>query len=579
MPIKILPNEVISLIAAGEVIESPASVLKELIENSLDAGAKNIEIELLKAGKELIRVKDDGCGMNKEDLKLSVFPHSTSKISSSEDLYSLSSYGFRGEALYSAYSVSKLKIQTFDGNGDSGFALEGSGSDPNSASIKPAPPVKGTVIEIRDLFFNTPARKKFLKSENSIKASSIRVVEEFILSKPEISFSLKIDSSQIFSYKPSRDNFSSVKQVLMPKTAQKMIPLIAQSQGFSLTGWTLDPSALISSRSSQYCFVNGRAVDSNIVRQAVYKAYEYVRNGKHPAFVLFLKGPGSEIDVNVHPQKKEIKFKDDKAIFELVNSAISKTIFADQTPVKVLNDYIPANKIEEIARDPFPFKDTESQSLPQYAQEDFLEHIYSGEKGPQWYKPPITFIGQIFESLLLFQTSESLLIMDQHAAVERILFEKYLADFEKDSIQVQDLLIPAAIEMPASRVESLMLWKDWLSKAGFDINRTGPNLITAYSSPSIFYFTPEALKDFFLYLSEILGDPDKAPEDVKRNSIATLACKKSIKAREKVDSKSAMKIIEDLKNCKDSLHCPHGRPTIIELALDDMVRKFGRSSI
>lgn len=579
MPVRILPVEVVSLIAAGEVIESPASVLKELIENSLDAGAKNIDIELLKAGKELIRVKDDGCGMSKEDLRLSVFPHSTSKISASEDLYSLSSYGFRGEALYSAYSVSKLKIQTFDGNGDSGFVLEGSGSDPTKATIKPAPPVNGTIVEIRDLFFNTPARKKFLKSENSIKAAAIRVVEEFILSRPEVSFSLKIDSSQIFSYKPSRDSFSAVKQILMPKTAEKMIALSAQSQSFSISGWTLDPCALISSRSSQYCFVNNRAVDSNIMRQAVYKAYEHIRNGKHPAFVLFLKGPGSEIDVNVHPQKKEVKFKDEKAIFELVNSAVYKTIFSGQTPVKVFNDYVPKEKAEQPLRDPFPFKDAESQSLPQYAQEDFLEHIYSGEKEPQWYKPPIIFIGQIFESLLLFQTSESLLIIDQHAAVERILFERYMSDFEKDSIQVQDLLIPASIEMPASRAESLMLWKEWLSKAGFEINRSGPNLITAYSSPSIFYFTPEALKDFFLYLSEILGDPDRAPEDVKRNSIATLACKKSIKAREKVDAKSAMKIIEDLKNCKDSLHCPHGRPTIIEITLDDMVRKFGRSSI
>lgn len=582
MPVKILPEEIVSLIAAGEVIESPASVLKELIENSVDAGALNVDVELKKAGRELIRVKDDGCGMSREDLELSVYPHATSKIQSYEDLHSLSTYGFRGEALYSAFSVSRIKIQTFNGNGLSGFSLEGEGTDHSKTNIKPAPPVKGTIVEVRDLFYNTPARKKFLKSDNSLKAAAIRVVEEFILSRPEISFSLKIDSTPVFSVKSSADGAAgALKQVFMPKTAQKMIRLEGSSGSLKLYGWVLDPSALISSRSSQYYFVNSRAIESNIMRQAVYRAYEHVRNGKHPALALFIEGPGQDIDVNVHPQKKEVKFRDEKSVYELVYSLVSSAIMSKQTaPRFYTQDSAPMPEaVNESISKPADSTPARPPSLSQYAQQDFLEHIYSDQQNPNWYKPPINFVGQVFESLLIFQTSDSLLIMDQHAAVERILFERYLSDFEKNSIQVQDLLIPADIELPVSQAENLMRWKDWLSKAGFEINRSGPGMIKAYSSPAVFYFTPQALKDFFLYLSEVLGNPQKAPEDLKRNSIATLACKKSIKAREKVDSVSALKIVEELKSCKDSLHCPHGRPTIIELTLDDMVRKFGRSSI
>ncbi|NLI10642.1 MAG: DNA mismatch repair endonuclease MutL [Elusimicrobia bacterium] len=581
MPIKILPENIVSLIAAGEVIESPASVLKELIENSIDAKAKSIDIEIKKAGKELIRVKDDGCGMSKEDLKLCVYPHSTSKIDSYDDLNSLNTYGFRGEALYSAYSVSKIKIQTYDGKSEHGFSLEGEGGDPQKAQIKPAPPSKGTIIEIRDLFFNTPARKKFLKSDNSLKAALIRVVEEFILSKPDISFSLKIDSSPIFEHKSS-DLKNSVKTVFMPKTAEKMIDISSEDKEWRLYGKISDPSNLISSRTSQYYFVNGRAVECDIMRKAVYKAYEHIRNGRHPALALFLEGPAQDIDVNVHPQKKQVKFKDENFIYSFVLSSIYKSAMEKQTPASFSssanNQDSPSNFPAE-NQNSFFQKETNPQSLSQYAQEDFLNHIYKAEAKSGWYKKPLIYIGQIFDSLLIFQTPESVLIADQHAAVERILFEKYLEEFRKESIKIQDLLIPAVIELTASGAEKLMLWKDWLLKAGFEINRTGPNIITAYSSPSIFYFTPEALKDFFVYLSEVLGDPAKAPEELKRNSIATLACKKSIKAREKIDPASAVKILEELNACEDSLHCPHGRPTLIEISLKELTARFERTSL
>ncbi len=580
MPVQILPKEIVSLIAAGEVIESPASVLKELVENSIDAGAKSIDIEIKKAGRELIRVKDDGEGMDEQDLRLCVYPHSTSKIRAYEDLNSISSYGFRGEALYSVFSVSKIKIQTYNGKGNSGFALYGEGKDPSTAQIKPSPPVKGTIVEIKELFFNTPARKKFLKSDNSLRAAVIRTVEEFILARPDISFSLKIDSSPIFSIKGSGDLNESVRAVFMPAAAERMIDVKAFEKGWELTAKVSDPSSLIASRNSQYYFINGRAVECKTAQKAVYKAYEHIRNGKHPALAVFLKGPAEEIDVNVHPQKKEVKFKDENFIYSFVYSSIYSRIMQNQTPPKLEQPKEAINRdFEGNTAQSIPDKEQPPEALPQYAQEDFLAHIYQPAGNKSWNRKPVVYIGQIFDSLLIFQNPQAMLIVDQHAAAERILFEKYLEEFRRESVKIQDLLIPAVIEMSASKAENLMLWKDWLLKAGFEINRSGPNTVTAYSAPSVFYFTPQALKDFFLYLSEILGDPSKAPEELKRNSIATLACKKSIKAREKVDSVSALKMLEELSGCQDPLHCPHGRPTLIEFPLEELTRRFQRSSI
>lgn len=580
MPVRILPKEIVSLISAGEVVESPASVVKELIENSIDAGAKTVDIEIKKAGKELIRVKDDGKGMDQQDLRLCVYRHCTSKIGKYEDLNSISTYGFRGEALYSIFSISKVKIQTYNGEGNHGFALYGEGNDPSTSQIKPAPPVKGTIVEIKDLFFNTPARKKFLKSDNSLRAAIIRTTEEFILARPDISFSLKIDGSPIFSIKGTDDLDESVKAVFMPATAKKMINLKAFENGWQLSAKISDPSSLISSRNSQYYFVNGRAVDCKIAQKAVYKAYEHIRNGRHPALAIFLKGPAQEIDVNVHPQKKEVKFKDENFIYSFIYSSICTQIMQRQTPVKFEREIRRNYNLNRLSDAPYTLnKESTHEAPPQYAQEDFLAHTYQPQGNKSLSRKPIVYVGQIFDSLLIFYNPQAMLIVDQHAAAERILFEKYLEEFKRESVKTQDLLIPAVIEMSASKAENLMLWKDWLLKAGFEINRCGPNTVKAYSAPSIFYFTPQALADFFLYLSEILGDPSNAPEELKRNSIATLACKKSIKAREKIDSVSALKILEDLSLCHDPLHCPHGRPTLIEFPLEELTRRFQRSSI
>jgi len=584
MPVKVPPPEIVSLIAAGEVIESPASVLKELLENALDAGADSINIDVKKAGKELIRINDNGSGMSEEDLQMSVLRHATSKITSYEDLHRLSSYGFRGEALYSVFAVSRLKISSWNGKSGAGTILTGEGGDLSGLKLSPAPPVKGSTVEICDLFFNTPVRMKFLKKDASLKASLIRVVEDFALARPQTSFAFKLDGREIFNFPGGRDAGAvldfRVRKILAGKTSEKLIKLSSERDGIKFSALISDPVNLIASRTSQYTFVNGRSVENRILQQAVYKAYEHLRNGRHPAWIIFLETPGDRVDVNIHPQKREIKFSDENFVFEFVHRTVSEGLLKKQSPPSLsAGNTAPSSATQGAAVPDLDFVSEKSNNLSTYNQEDFLDHVYKNEDAPLWHNPPITFVGQLFDSLLLFQTRKSLLLVDQHAAVERIMFEKYAEDFNKNMIQVQALLLPVSVEMSPAQAENILRWKDWLKKAGFEINRSGPGAVTVYSTPSVFYFTPDALSDFLSYLSEILGNPDKVPEELKRDSIATLACKKSIKARDKITKDSALKIIEDLKDCADSLHCPHGRPTILELTLDELVRKFGRTSI
>jgi len=582
MPIEILPPEIVSLIAAGEVIESPASVLKELIENSIDAGATAIKIDIKKAGKKTIKVIDNGCGMSEKDLRMSILPHATSKIKSYNDIFNIYSYGFRGEALYSIFSVSKIKINTWDTFSQTGFSLSGGGGNISEVNILPAPPIKGTTIEVSDLFFNTPARLKFLKNDNSLRASIIRVVEDFILSHPQISFILTIDDREIFNILTGKD-FKTIKErvkkILSAKTSEKMIEFNAEKGYIRIKGLISNPDNLIATRQNQYTFVNKRSIENKIIQQAIYKAYEHIRNGKHPAWIFFIDIPPDKLDINVHPQKKEIKFSEEKVVYEAIYEIISNSLSGKQLPVSIPVNY--ENDKKEVL-DFISEKDIEKEkdkNLYSYSSPDLIEQILEEKDSPLWYNPPIIFIGQIFNSILLFQTRTSLLIVDQHAAVERIMFEKYIQEFKQNSIQIQTLLLPVLIEMSASSAENIIKWKDWLKKAGFEINRNSPTSIMVYSTPSIFYFTQEGLRDFFSYLSEIFGNPQTLSEELKRDSIATLACKKSIKAGDKITKESALLIIEDLKKCKDSLHCPHGRPTIIEITLDELIRKFGRTSI
>ena len=582
--IKVLPEEVVSKIAAGEVIERPASVLKELIENSLDAGASKIEIEIKKAGRGLIRVHDDGRGMDREDLRLALGRHATSKLNVFEDIYSLATFGFRGEALYSVFAVSRLKMASHRAGAESGFAIEGEGG--RVIAELPAPPVKGTTIEAADLFFNTPARAKFMKSDASERAQLIKTVEEAALANLGVSFRLVIDGAEILSLPALPgglwENLKNRAAVIFGKsTYGGMARVEGKAPGMAVYGFSSRPDALCATRVNQHFFVNRRPVGSALLRQALYRGYGHMLTGRHPACALFVELDPGSFDANIHPQKRDVKFSSENEIFKTISNAIYEELLSKQTAA--VNMAAPAGEVKfgapdvpayrEAAAAPAPAAETGSLfGTPAQAPAQDVS------AAPDWRDHSLVYLGQLAKSYLLFESAAGLLVVDQHAAQERVLFEKYLDEFSKGAIKVQPLLVPLEAELSRSQMETVLKWRDWLNTAGFEIDQRGPAVALLRAAPALFYFTQPAFAEFLGYLSEVLGEPEKAAEDLKRNIIVTMACKKSIKAHDFVKPQESMRLMEDLKKTRDSYHCPHGRPTLFYLSGSDIARRFQRGS-
>ena len=581
--IKVLPEDVVSKIAAGEVIERPASVLKELIENSLDAGASKIEMEIKKAGRGLIRVHDDGRGMDREDLRLALGRHATSKLSAFDDIYSLATFGFRGEALYSVFAVSRLKLSSCRAGAASGFALEGEGG--HVTAELPAPPVKGTTIEAADLFFNTPARAKFMKSDNSERAQLIKTVEEAALANLGTAFRLVIDGAELLSLPvlPGGlwENLKHRAASIFGRSVYSgLVRVEGKTAGMAVYGFVSRADALAATRINQHFFVNRRPVGSALLRQALYRGYGHMLTGRHPACALFIELDPGAFDANIHPQKRDVKFSSENEIFKTICNTISEELLKKQTAAVDLAASAAENK--------FSITDVpayrESSAVPPAAAEapglfDLTSAAPEQAAVPaDWRGQDLNYIGQLAKSYLLFECQSGLLVVDQHAAQERVLFEKYLEEFSKGGIKVQPLLVPLEAELSRSQMETVLKWRDWMKTAGFEIDQRGTTEALLRAAPALFYFTQPAFAEFLGYLSEVLGEPQKAAEDIKRNVIATMACKKSIKAHDFVKPQEALRLMEDLKKSKDGYHCPHGRPTLFHLSAADIARRFQRSS-
>ncbi len=579
--IKVLPEEVVSKIAAGEVIERPSSVLKELIENSLDSGASRIEIEIEKAGRGRIRVHDDGRGMDREDMRLALGRHATSKLNIFEDIYSLATFGFRGEALYSIFAVSRLKLTSFRAGADSGYTIEGEGG--KVAGEQPAPPVKGTTLEVAGLFFNTPARAKFMKSDAAERSHLIKTVEEAALANLGVAFRLVMDGSEVLNL-PSLpggmwENLKNRAAAIFGKSVYAGLARVeGKTPGMAVYGLVSRPDALAATRANQHYFVNRRPVASALLRQAFYRGYAHMLTGRHPACALFVELDPGAFDANIHPQKRDVKFSSENEVFKTVSNTVYEELLLKQTPSVTFSSPGGDNKFSapdvpayrEAAVPPAPVAETgglfAAQPLPA-----------SAAGTADWRAHEPAYIGQLAKSYLLFESDSGLLVVDQHAAQERVLFEKYLDEFEKGGVRVQPLLVPLEAELSRSQMETVLKWRDWMKTAGFEIDQRGPSAALLRAAPALFYFTQPAFAEFLGYLSEVLGEPEKAAEDIKRNIIATMACKKSIKAHDFVKPQEAMRLLEDLKKTKDSYHCPHGRPTLFHLSGSDIARRFQRS--
>ncbi len=614
--IHVLDEKTAGRIAAGEVIERPAGVLKELLENAVDAGATSINVDIEGSGRELIRINDNGCGMSEEDLALCVLRHATSKIQTFGDLATLRTFGFRGEALYSVAAVSRMTLTSCTGDG-SGHRLELHGG--KVAAQSPAPAVKGTTVEIRDLFYNVPARLKFLKSDSYERACLLKVIEESALANLNVSYRVRINGRSVYDLPAPRAPFreavlARARQILGDEVASSL--LFGQKDEMDLRIFLSPADKLLTVRDMQYVFVNRRPIDSKTVQQALYKAYQNVRpKDRHPAFLVYLTLDPADFDVNIHPQKRDIRFVNENKMFGFLMNAAGETIFSQARPVAAAvhpsitlppaaapaaqQIFAPAapTPMEAFAAACTPaetpqkphclIKETEEPveyiarptaetALPQALVLPPQDHASLPADEPAWYHGPYHYLGQLQRSYLLFENPDGLVVIDQHAAQERVLFEHYLDAFERRDVKVQKLLFPVHVDLPPSNAETLLSWADWLKGAGFELEPFSARTVLVRTMPHMIRFKEDDMKDFIVSLAQVVGDPAKSTETLKRKMVAMLACKKAIKAHDALSPAEAEALLENMKKCKDGMHCPHGRPCVAQVDMRQVEKLFGR---
>lgn len=636
----VLDEKTAGQIAAGEVIERPAGVLKELLENAIDAGATSVHITIEGGGQKLIRINDNGCGMSAEDLRLSVLRHATSKIRSFEDLSSLHTFGFRGEALYSVAAVSRMSITSCQEGGE-GNRLELEGG--KIVVQSPAPAIVGTTVEIRDLFYNVPARLKFLKSDSYERACLLKIIEESALANLKVGFHVTVNGRNVYDMPAENGPFqeavlSRVKHILGAEIAASLVYREFADMGLKL--FVSPADKLVTLRDYQYTFVNRRPIDSKTVQQAIYKAYQNARpKDRYPAFLVYLTLSPDAFDVNIHPQKRDIRFADEHAVFAFLLHAAGETIFSNGRAVEAdipafsqpislppqaqsAVDIFAENSVTSSVERPTETRKTPMQifaekygylaqerpmqeDAPSLAEKenDFqkpLVQLREKESGwiapegsippplketvfdevlpnvPHWYQGPYRYLGQLQKSYLLFENPQGLVIIDQHAAQERVLFEQYLDAFEKDELGIQNLLFPVHVDLPPANAETLLSWKEFLKKAGFEIESFSARTILVRTYPNVMRFKETDMKAFIVSLAQVSADFTKSTDTLRRKMIALLACKRAVKAHDEISAAEAEALLENMKNCKDGMHCPHGRPVLAQLEIGKIDKLFGR---
>ena len=609
--INILSKDTFNKIAAGEVVERPASVAKELVENSIDAKATEIYIEILEGGEKLIKIVDNGEGILEEDMRNAFLPHATSKIKTAEDLFSISTMGFRGEALSSISSVSKVltRSKTKENDGREILVEGGEIRYEKFSSMD-----QGTLMEIRDLFYNVPARKKFLKSTAREGAIISEILSKISMAHPKISFKLVVDGKEILRTYGTGNQKDVIRQVYNKKVYENLFYFENHYDSFSIFGYIGNEEISRGSRSHETIFVNKRLVQSKVITTAAEKAFKsFATVSRFPFFVINIEVFPEIIDVNIHPQKAEIKFEDESHIFksvfgtihgamrdglkdtfaiekeEEVESFVQLSHSAANTPVYI---DIPVDTMKQIGAVVTEEKADVEKSPDQadyssYGNSDQkLREDHGLMRREEWPAgsdevertakfPMPEIIGQFRNTYILTEIHDELYIFDQHAAHEKINFEKYMLGIREGSVASQGLLIPEIVDLDMEDHQLYLDNKEVLKEAGFIIEDFGDRSISIREVP-LFLGKVQASS----YLHEILdnirnlGKGNK--EDVKYLRIATAACKASIKAYEPLTMEEMRFLIEELRFIKEPFTCPHGRPTLVKLTEKDMQKMFRR---
>jgi DNA mismatch repair protein MutL len=571
--ISILPDILINKIAAGEVIERPASVVRELVDNSIDAGATLITVEILHGGKKLIKVSDNGCGMDRDDAVMCFERHATSKIKSEDDLFDIVFLGFRGEALPAIASVSKVSLTTSTANLNIGVKIE-IGTDRNK-EITDAPPVNGTIVEIRDIFYNTPARRKFLKTIPTELSHIIETVVQKAFAYPEIAFSLTHNNSEVLNAPVASDLKERFIQLYGEEMAGEFLDVNKESKAIRFIGFTSSAAFTRASRSHQFIFVNKRPVKNPTVNHAVYNAYrDVISKDRHPAYFLFLEIEPGKVDVNVHPAKREVKFERPDDIHRFAGAAIYEALNPgreiDVSPPSTLRGSgFHRTPGYQYARQDNQVVSESASAVYDNSQTDFFT---SG------IAPDISSFFHIGESFIATVTDNGLVIVDQHAAHERILYEKFL---KKTSIETEPLFLPLRIELPIKEYNLIVKQKNFLKGFGLDIEEFGGNNVIVRALPR--ELKKADIKGLLMDIAAGILEKETSgirseltEETLLKNIAARLACHKSVRGSEQLNNEELSRMMSDLGKAEEPDKCPHGRPTRIYFSLDDLNKMFKR---
>ena len=595
-----LSKRLANQIAAGEVVERPASVIKELLENSLDAGATRLQIDVEQGGVKLMRVKDNGCGIHKDDLALALSRHATSKIIELTDLENITSLGFRGEALASISSVSRFHIisNSSEESGSSGWKVEVEGQEVE-VSVSPAAHPQGTSAEVRDLFFNVPARKKFLKTEKTEFTRIDEVIKRIALSRFDVQFNLKHNQRTIHQLLPAiseQERQRRVSLVCGPVFVDNSVYIDVERSGLRLWGWVSLPTFSRSQSDLQYFYVNGRTIRDKLVTHAVKQAYRDVLfHGRHPAYMLYLELAPSSVDVNVHPTKHEVRFRDNRLVHDFLFSALHKAL-AEVTPsVQIASQHAGMTGTESkfAHDDPKVYGKQASLRLAEpttapygaYATTNVRDHDQIQEQIASLAKlnagneevPPLGYaIAHLHGIYILAQNKEGLIIVDMHAAHERIIYERMKVACKSERLKMQPLLVPLSIAVSQSEADCAAAQKKELLGLGIELDKLTDEAIVVRQVPSILKDSDveQMVRDV---LSDVLeyGSSDRIQAH-QEELLSTMACHGSVRANRHLTIPEMNSLLRDMEATERSGQCNHGRPTWVCQSLSELDKLFLR---
>lgn len=599
--IHVLSDAVVNKIAAGEVVERPASAVKELVENALDAEAQSIRVDLVGGGRQAVIVSDDGIGMSRDDALLSIERHATSKIRDVQDIERIATLGFRGEALAALSAVSRFTLTTRPRGEDVGTEITVSGG--KILDVRDAGCAPGTTVAVRNLFFNVPARRKFLRSEQTELAHCRQVFLLHALAHPRVAWTLRVDEREVYQLPGNSTLDQRVRDLFGPEFMDGLRAVHAEDEDVRITGFASLPQINRADRSEQYIFVNGRPASAPVIGFAIAEAYKtLIPRGRHPVLFLFLDVPPPDVDVNVHPTKKEVRFRNASRIRDVVVGALRAALtHADdsvsaKTAVGALlaaSRAAPLLRVVDIPELPaFSYprlnlthageRSAVVSGKPEAAsQASDEEHpLFADSSGERTStKAPWSWcrvIGQVGGLYVVMETEDGMILMDPHAAHERVMFEHFMRGILRRDVRMQGLLAPEPVDLPPESAARVRENLDALRTMGFGISDFGGDTFLVDALPAV--LGTVSARSILPEIANALdrGGRRAGAEQMLQERVAMAACKAAVKARDKLTVQEIERLVQDLAACEMPYTCPHGRPTLIYMGFDELRRKFGR---